>query len=254
MKCRSLRKYGHDSCESLPYLQGGFAEYCVIDSGTRVVKLPNGLPTIVAAPANCAVATAVAAWEAAELRSGDNVLILGAGALGCFATALAKRAGCRKIIVSDVVAERLQFVRRFGATDTLDVLQVGADELVEQVRRLTGGFGVDCAVELAGVPAVIEPALRALRKGGRFIEVGCSFPHARVSLDMSLVLWNLLSICGVHNYSARHLSEAVLCLEENLDVFPFRGIIGAEFSFREINMALRVADAGNATRVAVTFE
>lgn len=253
MKCQSLKKYGHDSCELSPYLQGGFAEYCVIDSGTRVVKLPAGLPTVVAAPANCGVATAVAACDAAGLRHSESVLILGAGALGCYAAAVARHAGCRNVIASDVVPERLQFIRRCGATDTIDAAQLDGGEFVQRARRLTGGLGVDCALEVAGVPATIEPALHALRKGGRLIEVGCCFPGARVSLDVSIVLSNLLSIRGVHNYDARHLSEAVRFLAENLDAVPFREIVGAEVPFSEINRAIRLAEAGEVMRVAVTF-
>ena len=60
MKCRSLKKYGHDSCAPPPHFVGGFADYCYISPGTCVIKVPPNLSDEEAAPANCALATVVA--------------------------------------------------------------------------------------------------------------------------------------------------------------------------------------------------
>lgn len=250
MKCRSLRKYGHDSCQAPPHLRGGLAEYCQIDAGTSLLKLPPGLPDFAAAPANCAAATAAAAWEAAELKSGDSVLIQGAGALGCYAAALAAHAGCRRVVVVDVNARRLQFIRRFGATDCIDASNAAVDA-VAAIKELTEGLGVDAALEVAGDPAIIETGLLSLRTGGRYIELGCSFPGARATIDMSIVLWKLLTVRGVHNYDVRHLITAVDALHEAQDRFPLGDVVGASFGLEEVNAALRAAHEGTAMRVAV---
>ncbi|MCA9259941.1 MAG: alcohol dehydrogenase catalytic domain-containing protein, partial [Planctomycetales bacterium] len=114
MKCVSLRKYGHDSCLEPPHLRGGFAEYCLVDAGSPLIRLPDHVSDRVAAPANCAIATIVAGWEAAGLRPGARVLIQGAGALGCYAAAYAAHAGAAQIIISDVREDRLQYASRFG--------------------------------------------------------------------------------------------------------------------------------------------
>jgi D-arabinose 1-dehydrogenase-like Zn-dependent alcohol dehydrogenase len=63
------KKYGHDSCAQPPHFVGGFAEYCYITPGTCVIKIPEGLTDEEAAPANCALATVVAGWEARMLES-----------------------------------------------------------------------------------------------------------------------------------------------------------------------------------------
>lgn len=192
MKCRSLRKYGHDACDQPPHLQGGFAEYCVIDAGTRLLKLPDSLSDVIAAPANCATATIVAGWEAAEIQAGESVLIQGAGALGCYAAAYAANAGCCPVIVCDIDPRRLELIRRFGATDIIDSSQIGASETIARAKQRTYGFGVDCVLEVAGKASLVEIGISALRKGGRYIEIGCSYPGASVALDMSTILWNLL--------------------------------------------------------------
>jgi D-arabinose 1-dehydrogenase-like Zn-dependent alcohol dehydrogenase len=93
MKCLHLKKYGHDSCANPPHLQGGFAEYCYISPGTCVIKIPDNLTNEEVAPANCALATVSAGWDILKLRPFENVLILGAGALGIYAAALASHLG-----------------------------------------------------------------------------------------------------------------------------------------------------------------
>jgi alcohol dehydrogenase len=251
MKCRRLKKYGHEACDLPPHLAGGLSEYCVIDAGTGIVKLPEALPDHIAAPANCAVATVKAACESAALQCGQSLLIQGAGALGCYAAAIAATAGCWRIIAADVDANRLELIRRFGATD---VIHVGAPtDALEHVLQLTDGHGVDCAFELAGNPATIEIGLAALALGGRYVEVGCCYANARVEIDLSTIVFKRLTIVGVHNYHARHLREAVDFLVASLGDFSFDGIVGARYRLDEASAALEAAATGAAARVAVVF-
>ena len=163
MKCRYLKKYGHDSCAAPPHFVGGFAEYCYITPGTCVIKVPDNLTDEEVAPANCALATVVAGWEAGEIKPFENVLVQGAGALGFYACALAKHYGCRRIIVTDILDHRLEFIKAFGATDTINVKGMADDEIIGVVRDLTAGFGVDCVLEVAGLPSLVPLGLKCLR-------------------------------------------------------------------------------------------
>jgi putative phosphonate catabolism associated alcohol dehydrogenase len=251
MKCRALRKYGHDACDAAPHFLGGFAEYCIVDAGTSILKLPPSMPDPIAAPANCATATIMAACEAAGLRGDHAVLIQGAGGLGCYAAAVAARAGCSRIIATDVDERRLEFIRRFGATDCINVSSTPADVAVEQIRSATDGFGVDVALELAGAPAAVGFGLAALAVGGCYVEVGCSFAGACAAIDMSTILWKRLTLTGVHNYDARHLRQAVDFLEMAQSHFPLGDIVGAQFPLDQINDAIRVAETGAFNRVAI---
>ena len=253
MKCLQLRKYGHDNCDQPPHLQGGFAEYCFIDGGTALLKLPDNIPYRCAAPLNCAAATVAAGLDAAELKAGQNVLIQGAGGLGCYAAAFATLSGARRIIVTDLNAARLEMARQFGATDTIDCSQIGPAEVTERIRAGTGGFGVDCALEVAGVPAIVPAGLAALRKGGRYIEIGCSYPQANVNIDMSTILWNLLTLRGVHNYDVRHLSRAVQLVSQSIERFPYEQFVSQTYRLDEINEALHAAEVNPVGRVAIEF-
>ncbi|MGD9080954.1 MAG: zinc-binding dehydrogenase [Desulfobacterales bacterium] len=251
MKCRNLKKYGHDSCEAPPHFVGGFAEYCYLTPGTCVIKLPDAVSDEQAAPANCALATVVAGFEAAGVKALENVLIQGAGALGIYASALAKHFGCRKIIVTDVLDHRLEFVRAFGATDTLNPRHMADTEIVAAVRRLTCGLGVDCVLEVAGSPDLIPIGLQCLRIGGRLIEIGNSFPNARFSYDACDLVWRRLTMTGVHNYDTRHLQMGIDFIAATNNQFPFEKLVTHRFKLQEINAALQMAASGEAIRVAL---
>jgi threonine dehydrogenase-like Zn-dependent dehydrogenase len=251
MKCRYLKKYGHDSCADPPHFNGGFAEYCYITPGTGVIKIPDELSDLEAAPANCALATVVAGWESAGLRPFENVLVQGAGALGLYAAALARHYGCNRIIVTDILDDRLEAVKAFGATDTINTRGMQDDEIVQIVRDLTDGFGVDSAIEVAGVPDLIPQGLRCLRIGGRYVEIGNSFPNARFTYDASDIIWRLLSIRGVHNYDARHLQMGIDFLAATRHEFPFDRIVTHQVSLEDINAGLYLANSVGAIRVAV---
>jgi len=251
MKCTSLKKYGHDSCADAPHFVGGFAEYCYITPGTCVIKLPDELSDEEVAPANCALATVIAATEAIGLQPFENILIQGAGALGFYAAALAKHYGCRRIVVTDILDHRLEMVRRFGATDTLNTKDMKEEEIVAAVKNLTGGFGVDCALEVAGLPGLIPLGLRCLRTGGRYMETGSAWAGANFTCDASELIFRCLTLKGFHNYDTKHLQSAVDFLRMTHKIFPFREMVGEEVTLDNINEGLRLAESGKTIRVAV---
>jgi putative phosphonate catabolism associated alcohol dehydrogenase len=251
MKCRYLKKYGHDSCASPPHFIGGFAEYCYISPGTGVIKIPDFLSDEEVAPANCSLATVAAGWDVIALKPFENVLIQGAGALGIYAAALAKHYGCNKIIVTDVLDHRLKLVKEFGATDIINTQGMRDVEIVQAVLDLTEGFGVDATMEVAGVPAIIPVGLKCLRKGGRFVEHGTSFPGANFTYDACDIVWRWLTIHGVHNYDTKHLQWGINFLAKTNHIFPFDKLVNQRFHLDEINQAMKVASSGETVRVAI---
>ena len=249
MKCRDLRKYGHDDCREPPHLRGGFAEYVVLDGNTDIVRLPDSLPDAAAAPVNCATATAVAACEAAALVTGQTVLIQGAGALGHYAAAYARERGCQAVIVSDPHMMRRDGCQRFGATHA-----VGCDNLPATVRQIVGSDGVDAVLEFAGVPAAVPAGLACLRPGGAYIACGCVFPNAHARLDLSILTRRRLRLVGVHNYASAQLSEAVAFLERTQAHYAWHDLVGATYRLDQVDVALTEASKGEAVRIAVNPE
>lgn len=251
MKCRRLKKYGHEACDAPPHFTGGFAEYCCLTPGTGVIKLPDTVTDEAAAPANCALATAAAAWETVLLRPFENVLIFGAGALGIYAAALAAHYGCNRIIAADLLDHRLECIRVFGATHVFNTTGMSSEDLVQRVKSITDGFGVDCVLEAAGSAELIPVGLRSLRTGGRLVEVGNSFPGACFSYDACDLVWRRLTLSGVHNYDTRHLQMGIDFIAAARHRFPFDKLITHRHTLDEIDLAMKTAASGEAIRVAV---
>ena len=153
--------------------------------------------------------------------------------------------------MSDILDHRLEFIKAFGATDTLNAQGMSENDTVQAVRDLTDGFGVDCVLEVAGVPSLIPTGLKCLRTGGRYVEVGNSSPGAEFTYDACDIVWRRLTLQGIHNYDARHLQMAVDFLSMTRDVFPFKDLVTHRVSLDNINDGLRIADSGEAIRVAI---
>ena len=106
-------------------------------------------------------------------------------------------------------------------------------------------------MEVAGIPNLIPTGLKCLRTGGCFVEVGNSAPGAEFTYDACDIVWRRLTIKGIHNYDARHLQAGVDLLAQTREKFTFRDMVTHRVSLGNINDGLRVADSGEAIRVAV---
>ena len=114
-----------------------------------------------------------------EDLTGQSVLITGCGPTGLFATAVARTAGAGVIIASDVSDYRLDLAKQLGADHTINAARVDAD----LITRVTGGEGVDVALEMSGDPTAIHKCFLYVKNGGRVTLFG--IPEARVSFDMT---------------------------------------------------------------------
>jgi threonine dehydrogenase-like Zn-dependent dehydrogenase len=90
-----------------------------------------------------------------------------------------------------------------------------------------------------------------LRTGGRYVEIGNSFPKAHFTYDACDIVWRRLTIKGIHNYDTKHLQMGIDLLEMTRHIFPFKDIVTHRVSLEHINKGLRLAQSGEAVRVAV---
>ncbi len=250
-KCVALRKYGHDASDVPPHFLGGFAEYCYVQPGTGILRLPDDLTDAEATPLNCGVATMVSVTEAAAVGVGDAVVVQGLGLLGLYGVALARAKGARLVIGLDSVRGRLEMAGKFGADLVLDIAEMDAGALVQAVRDACPVDGADAAIEVCGVPAAIPDGLRMLRKGGRYVTAGIVFPDANVTLDANLILSREITLRGVHNYHPRHLVQAFDFVRRYRGVYPFNDIVDARFKLDELDSAFEKAAARQVLRAAI---
>ncbi|MFJ6194769.1 Zn-dependent alcohol dehydrogenase [Micromonospora sp. NPDC092111] len=147
---------------------GALAEQVVVPQHA-VIPVPAELPAEAAALLGCAVLTGVGAVRrTAGVRPGDSVAVIGLGGVGLSVVSAARAAGAGPVIAVDVSPAKAELAAAVGATDFLL-----ADESVNRaVRALTGGRGVDHALECVGRSSSIRAAWRATRRGGQVIVVG----------------------------------------------------------------------------------
>jgi putative phosphonate catabolism associated alcohol dehydrogenase len=256
-KCRSLAKYGHDRVHRGWELSGGFASHVQVRAGSTVVLLDENMPAEVAAPASCATATVVAALEAASASiplAGATVLVTGAGMLGLTATAMATDAGAT-VIVSDPVAARRSAALGFGAASVADpsvghLAVTGLGGVLTAVAT-TGAAEPLIVLEMSGAPAAVRAALRVVGVGGVVVLVGSVSPGGEIGLDPEVLVRNHLTLRGVHNYSGRHLEQAVEYLSGAWRCYPFAALVGKTIPLERIDEALTLAATGKHPRIAL---
>ena len=249
-KCKNLFKYGHQQINKEHPLSGGYAEYCHIAKGTAIIKLPDNISRKVLCPANCATATTAAAFRIGGACKNQTVLIQGAGMLGLTAVAMANYYGAKEVIAIDIVNERLVEAEKFGATKTVLVTE-DSNKVIDKIKNITNGEGVDLALEMTGIKSSMETGIQLLRIGGRYVLVGAVFPNPPIKIPAEVIVRNILSIHGIHNYTPQDLIEAVKFLSDTHTKYPFKDLVSAEFCLDEVNDAFQYLINSKAFRVAI---
>lgn len=156
-----------------------FAEETVV-AASCVLPLPEGVPLTDAALLGCAVLTGYGAvHHAAAVRPGETVAVFGAGGVGLATMQAARIAGAAQIVAVDVSPAKEELARTAGATDYV----VASATTPRQIRALTGGQGVDVAVECVGRAVSIRAAWESTRRGGRTTVVGIGGKEEQVTFN-----------------------------------------------------------------------
>jgi L-iditol 2-dehydrogenase len=226
-----------------PYFNNAYGEYYYLRPNHYVFKVPHELSDDVVTPANCALSQVLYGLRRAGLRAGHSVVIQGAGGLGINAVAVARDAGAQTIIVIDALRERLELAKSFGADHTIDLTEVkSADQRVDAVKSLTGGFGADIAADFVGYPEVIPEGLRMLTGGGTYLEVGSIAPGNVFSYDATALVRGNVRFVATSNYSPWALEQSLKFLERNRTRFPFDKVVSHVFPLEKISEAFEKAN------------
>ena len=151
-------------------INGAQAEYLLVPNAqANLAKIPDDLSDEQVLLLADIASTGISAAESADMKIGDTVAVFAQGPIGLCATAGAKLKGASLIIAVESDPVRSAMAKRMGADIVVDHTQMDA---VAEIRRLTGGKGVDVAIEALGTQATFESALRVLRAGGTLSSLG----------------------------------------------------------------------------------
>jgi len=177
---------------------------------------------------------------------GEDVLITGAGPIGCMAAAIAKHAGARHVVVTDVNPYRLDLAKSVGATLTLDVRH---DKIEEAQIRLGMKEGFDVGMEMSGSAEALRSMLTNMCHGGKVALLGVLPPDTAV--DWDLVVFNGLTIRGIYGremYETWYKMTAMI--QSGLNIKP---LITHRFHFTEYAEAFELMRSGQSGKVILNW-
>jgi alcohol dehydrogenase, propanol-preferring len=162
------------------YTDGGYAEYVLVPSYKYLVKIGQKLDIDRAATLSCSSLTAYGAVKNANLKPGDNVVIVGAGGgLGLMAVQLAKAVTGARIIAMDLDLEKLKVAKENGADDTVSPKE---GDPVKRVMEMTDKLGADVVIDFVNASKTVETDMQILRRRARVVLVGLFGGELRLGL------------------------------------------------------------------------
>jgi len=228
-----------------------FSEYSVIPE-KALLRIPKDFPLDRAALLGCAVITGFGAVvNAAQVRAGSIVAVFGAGGVGLNVIQTAALAGAGAIIAVDLKDNKLEYALRFGATHTVNGSR---GNVVEQVRALTGGRGVDYAFEVVGLPATMRQAFDVLARRGVAVVVGIGPTTAEVSIPVIPLAWEDRTLMGSLYGSARPRIDILKLIElYRAKKLKLDELLTRTYPLEHINEAYEALERGEVARSVVLF-
>lgn len=218
---------------------GAFAEFLSMPE-SNVYKISDDIPDELASifdPFGNATHTALSF----DLV-GENVLITGAGPIGCMAAAIAKHAGAKKVVITDINEYRLQLAKKLGA----DILVNPTQQSIKDIK-LEGGFGV--GLEMSGNPSAFNDMLQSLNHGGKIGLLGILPKHT--TIDWSLVIFKGLFIKGIYGremYETWYKMSSMI--ESGLDI---SSIITHQFPVDNFQEGFTLMNQGKSGKVILNW-
>lgn len=222
---------------------GGFAAYVSVPAG-NIWRCDPSIPLDVLScsdPLGNAVHTALSF----DLV-GEDVLITGAGPIGCMAVPIARMAGARKVVITDVNPFRLEIARKMGATLAIDVRET---RLQDAMRDLGMKEGFDVGLEMSGNPKAFTDMLDVMVNGGRIAMLGIMPGSA--AIDWNLVVFHGLTIKGIYG---REMFETwykmTALIQSGLDISP---VITHHFPYTKFEEGIELMKSGESGKIVLDW-
>ncbi|MFI6481062.1 zinc-dependent dehydrogenase [Nonomuraea sp. NPDC050663] len=248
-ECRRGRMTVCPNQESMGYhYDGGFAEYMAVPDKVVAVggvnRIPDGVSFAEASVAE-PLACVLNGQELARVSEGDDVVIMGAGPIGCLHVRLARARGAARVFLVDVNPERLAMAAALVGPDAaID------DSPVENVMKLTGSRGADVVITAAASKVAQEQAIRMAARQGRISFFG-GLPKDDpvIACDSNLVHYRELTIVGANGSSPAHNARALDLIASGQ--VPVADLITHRLGLESVLEAIELVSRGEAIKVTI---
>jgi len=214
-KCAMCQRGRSNICENIRlvglHLSGAFSEYVPIPA-SKCHKLPDAVSFEEASLVE-PLAVAVHAVNLASLEKGEDIGILGSGAVGLMTLQVVNNIGAEKLFAIDTLEYRLELAKKLGATTTIN----GKKE--DPIKEVLAHGGVNTVFEAVGHQKTVQQALSMVRKGGKVVIIGML--EAIMELDMLDVTVKEIQIRGSYGYTTKDFKQALnLIVSKKVNVKP----------------------------------
>lgn len=231
---------------------GTMSQYSVV-SEKSLVKIDKRYPLDKAVLVGCGVTTGVgAAINTAQVKPGDKVAVIGTGGVGLNAVQGAALAGAAQIIAVDIEDRKLELASSFGATDAVNPKD---GDPVQAVLDLTGGVGVDYAIEVIGNVKTIEQAYGMIRRRGTVVVVGMDSDEKRIEIPAQNIVRTEKRLVGSY-YGSCNPREDMPKLLGLYDEGKLKldELISRTYRLDQINQAFADLESGQNARGVILFD
>jgi S-(hydroxymethyl)glutathione dehydrogenase/alcohol dehydrogenase len=232
---------------------GSFAERTIVRA-TAAIKIPDDVPLDKACLVGCGVMTGVgAAINTAQVRPGETVAVFGCGGVGLNVIQGAVLCGAARVIAVDLMANKLEWARQFGATDTVNGKDVA--DVAEAIRSLTDGLGVDYAFEVIGAAAVITQAFLSVKRGGKAVVVGVPGFDQMAMLPAAMLALEEKSVIGSLYGSANMRRDMPMLIELYMrKKLKIDELISRRITLDQVNSAFEAIEKGEVARSVIMYQ
>ena len=177
---------------------------------------------------------------------GEDVLVTGAGPIGCMAAAVARHAGARYVVVTDVNPYRLELAKKLGATLTVDVRE---RSIADAQKQLGMQEGFDVGLEMSGNPQAFRDMIANMAHGGKIAMLG--IPAGEMAIDWNTLVFNMLTVKGIYG---REMYETwykmTVMLQSGLNIEP---VITHRFGYQDFQKGFDAMRGGQSGKVVLTW-
>lgn len=224
---------------------GAFADYVSIPA-TNVWKVPAGMDLDAVScfdPLGNAVHTTLSFDMV-----GEDVLIAGAGPIGCMAIAVAKHAGARKVVITDINDGRLELAKKLGPTRTVNVLKENLGDVWHRELGMTEGF--DVGLEMSGSSAALNQMIDNMVTGGRIALLGVH--PAEATVDWNKIVFKMLHLKGIYG---REMFETwykmTALVQGGMDISP---VITHRLPVADFQRGFELMGSGQSGKIILNWE
>ncbi len=239
--CRQCREGRENICDNMQmfgnHVDGSYAEFVLAPAKDALV-MPDGVPLVEGSIIADAVSTPFhAVVNRAKVKPGDWVAVFGCGGVGINCVQVAAAVGA-SVIALDVMPEKLELARQFGAQMTINTAEV---ERVDKAIKKMIGDGVDIAFEVIGKPETIQAAYSTIRKGGLCVVVG--YTHLGVEIPAAKLMFFEQAIIG--SLGCRPVDYPRIIEMARIGKIKIKELVTGRFALDDINDAFELLRKGD---------